>query len=48
MTEFTLYCFQCIPFRMNFPKDKDGVMFREEMEAVCREGRGFEQAVKSE
>lgn len=37
MTEFTLYCFQCIPFRMIFPKDKDGVMFREEMEAWDRQ-----------
>ena len=37
MTEFTLYCFQCIPFRMNFPKDKDGVMFREEMDAWDRQ-----------
>ena len=33
MTEFTLYCYQCIPFRMNIPKDKNSVMFKSEMEA---------------
>ena len=33
MTEFTLYCYQCIPFRPNIPKDKNSVMFRSDMEA---------------
>lgn len=37
MTEFTLYCYQCIPFRMNFSKDKDGVMFKKEMDEWDRQ-----------
>ena len=33
MTEFTLYCYQCIPFLLSIPKDKESVMFVNDLEA---------------
>ncbi len=33
MTEFTLYCYQCIPYLLSIPKDKDSVMFVKDLEA---------------
>lgn len=36
MTEFTLYCYQCIPFCVNIPKDKNSEMFVKDLEEQNR------------
>ncbi len=37
MTEFTLYCYQCIPFRPYIPKDKNSEMFKDELETLDKQ-----------